>query len=153
MDIKLKSITRQNWEDAIALQVEKGQQGFVPSVAVSLAKTYVKPDGDHITYVPFAIYNKEKMVGFVMHAYEPGSTNMYWINGFLIDSAYQGKGYGKVAILALIKWIRTSFPLCEEIRLTVYDDNQKATRLYKSIGFQETEHYYDDERVWFYRVT
>lgn len=59
---------RENWEDALKLQVKDNQTKFVPSVAVSLAKVYIKPDGDAVEYQPFAIYNGDLMVGFVMHA-------------------------------------------------------------------------------------
>lgn len=46
VNLQLKVVTRENWEDALKLQVSKEQNQFVPSVAVSLAKVYIKPDGD-----------------------------------------------------------------------------------------------------------
>lgn len=57
MNIQLKVVTRENWEDALQLQVKENQRKFVPAVAVSLAKVYIKPDGDNVEYIPFAIYN------------------------------------------------------------------------------------------------
>lgn len=89
---------RENWEDALKLQVKDNQTKFVPSVAVSLAKVYIKPDGDAVEYQPFAIYNGDLMVGFVMHAVVKETTDMYWINGFIIDQKQQGNGYGKSGI-------------------------------------------------------
>ncbi len=68
MNVQLKVVTRDNWEDALKLQVKEDQRKFVPAVAVSLAKVYIKPDGDNVEYIPFAIYDGDLMVGFVMHA-------------------------------------------------------------------------------------
>ena len=68
MNIQLKVVTRENWEEALKLQVKENQLKFVPPVAVSLAKVYIKPDGDNVEYIPFAIYHGDLMVGFVMHA-------------------------------------------------------------------------------------
>jgi diamine N-acetyltransferase len=152
MTIQLKSVTRENWEEALALKVNETQNKFVPSVAVSLAKVYIKPDGDNVEYIPFAIYDDEKMVGFIMHAYVENTTNMYWINGFIIDEKYQGKGYGRAALSEMAQWIINRFPQCKEIRLTVYRENEAACGLYKSFGFQPTGDVYGEEDVWFLSI-
>jgi len=152
MTIQLKNVTRENWEEALALKVNEKQNKFVPSVAVSLAKVYIKPDGDNVEYIPFAIYDDEKMVGFIMHAYVENTTNMYWINGFIIDEKYQGKGYGRAALAEMVQWIKNRFPNCKEIRLTVYRENQVACGLYKSFDFQPTGDVYGEEDVWFFSV-
>lgn len=148
MEVKLKQITRENWEEALNLNVKSAQKNFVPSVAVSLAKIYIKPDGENVEYIPFAIYDGEQMIGFIMHAYEQGTTDMYWINGFLIDEQFQGKGYGKAALSELIRWIVNKFPICKEIQLTVYKDNLVARELYRRVGFLPTGKVYGEEDVW-----
>jgi diamine N-acetyltransferase len=83
--VKLRIVTRENWERALLLKVNNNQKKFAPEVALSLAKVYIKPDGDQVEYIPFAIYDGEQMVGFIMHAFEENTSDMYWINGFLID--------------------------------------------------------------------
>ncbi|MFD9625699.1 GNAT family N-acetyltransferase [Peribacillus muralis] len=148
MNVHLKGVTRENWEEALSLKVKEQHITFVPSVAVSLAKVYIKPDGDNIVYVPFAIYDKELMVGFIMHAYDAKTTNMYWINGFMIDASYQGKGYGRAALSEMVHWITNKFTNCKEIRLTVFKDNVNACELYKSFGFLPTGDVYGEEDVW-----
>ncbi|WP_260288766.1 GNAT family N-acetyltransferase [Peribacillus aracenensis] len=149
MKVHLKCVTRENWEEALALKVKKQQSNFVPPVAVSLAKIYIKPDGDNIVYLPFAIYDKEIMVGFIMHAYDESTTNMYWINGFIIDEGYQGKGYGRATLSEMVNWIANRFTICKEIRLTVFKDNENARELYKRFGFLPTGDVYGEEDVWF----
>ena len=68
MTISLSPVTRDNWLEVLELKVKPEQAGFVPSVAISLAKVHIKPDGDSVEYLPFAIYHEETMVGFMMHA-------------------------------------------------------------------------------------
>ncbi|KMP36664.1 GNAT family N-acetyltransferase [Bacillus albus] len=148
MNIQLKIVTRANWEDALKLQVKEEQRKFVPTVAVSLAKVYIKPDGDNVEYIPFAIYDGELMVGFVMHAFIKETTDMYWINGFIIDQKQQGNAYGKEALQESIYLIKNTCKACREIRLTVHKDNLSAKKLYERYGFQPLGHDYDGEQVY-----
>ncbi|MBM7583679.1 diamine N-acetyltransferase [Bacillus pakistanensis] len=148
MNVQLKVVTRQNWEEALTLEVEQHQSKFVPTVAVSLAKVYIKPDGENIEYIPFAIYDQEEMVGFIMHAFDESTSNMYWINGLIIDKKFQGKGYGKAALTEVVRWISNKFTQCKEIRLTVYRENYTGINLYKNFGFVPTGEVYGDEDVW-----
>src|SRR5258708_21231842 len=91
MTISLKEITRANWREALTLSVKPEQQRFVadyaPVAAIALAKAYIRPDG--LIWVPYAIYTDAIMVGFTMLAYEPDSSDQYWIYHFFIDQRYQ----------------------------------------------------------------
>ncbi len=147
MNVQLKNVTRENWEQALKLKVKSGQEDFAPSVAVSLAKIYIKPDGENVEYLPFSIYEGEKMVGFIMHAYEEETCDMYWINGFIIDEKEQRKGFGRAALLEMIQWISNKFPQCKEIRLTVHKKNDGARKLYETVGFTLTGQVFGDEHV------
>ncbi|WKA51328.1 GNAT family N-acetyltransferase [Planococcus liqunii] len=147
MKIKLAPVTRDNWEDCLNLKVSTEQSRFVPAAAVSLAKPYIKPDGDQVEYLPFAIYDGETMVGFIMHAFEKQTVDMYWINGFFIDEQQQGKGYGKAALSEMIRWIAAHSPQAREVRLTVYPENQRARRLYLNCGFKLTGDFHGEEEV------
>lgn len=148
MNVQLKVVSRENWEDALKLQVKENQRKFVPVVAISLAKVYIKPDGDNVEYIPFAIYDGNLMVGFIMHAVVRETSDMYWINGFIIDQKQQGNGYGKAALQESIYLIKNTFKECKEIRLTVHKDNISAKKLYERYGFQSLGHDYDSEEVY-----
>ena len=146
MKVQLKLVTRENWQEALKLKVKDVQNHFVPTVAVSLAKVYIKPDGDNVNYLPFAIYEEEQgMIGFVMHAYVENTDDMYWINGFIIDEKYQGKGYGRAALCKMVNWIINQYEQCKEIRLTVHKENDAARRLYKRVGFVEAGEFDEEE--------
>ncbi|MDM5337105.1 GNAT family N-acetyltransferase [Fictibacillus enclensis] len=146
--MELRKVDRDNWEEALRLKVMKEQEKLVPSVAVSLAKVYIKPDGDDVEYLPFSIYVNDRMVGFIMHAYVQKTENMYWINGFLIDEQQQGKGYGKQALNEMISWIERKFPHSKETRLTVNKENHHAKALYEKLDYVPTGEEYDGEIVY-----
>lgn len=148
MEIQLRDVTRDNWEEAMALKGTPEQETFAPTVAESLAKIYIKPDGADVTCIPFAIYDDEQMVGFIMHAYEEQTKGSYWINGFIIDEKFQGKGYGKDAFSKIVQWIQKQHPQCEGIRLTVARENDHAKGLYERFGFIDTGIVYGNEQVY-----
>ncbi|MCZ6943873.1 GNAT family N-acetyltransferase [Bacillus mycoides] len=148
MNVQLKIVTRENWQDALKLRVKENQIQFVPAVAVSLAKVYIKPDGENVEYIPFSIYDGDLIVGFIMHTFVRESTDMYWINGFIIDEKEQGKGYGKAALQEIINLIKNNFKECEEIRLTVHKDNISAKKLYECYDFKPLGNVYDGEEVY-----
>jgi diamine N-acetyltransferase len=134
--INIEPVTAANWHEAIALDVHPGQREFTPSVAVSLAKAYVQPDGAN--YDPYAIYAGKTMVGFYSFIYYPGPLYFCSIGGFLIDKAHQGKGYGRAALADFVTFVQRKHPECSEIYLTVHPRNTAAARLYNSLGFVKT---------------
>lgn len=138
--ISLRDISRENWREALTLTVHPDQQRFVadyvPIVLIGLAKAYVGSLG--LTWLPYAIYADELMVGFVELAYEPESPDEYWIYHFFIDQRYQGKGFGRLALRALIEQTKIQFPNCRGIKLTVHPENLPAQNLYMRAGFTAT---------------
>jgi diamine N-acetyltransferase len=138
--ITLREITRENWREALQLAVHPDQQRFVadyaPIVLVALAKAYVSPLG--LVWLPYAIYAGHEMIGLLELAIEPDSTDQYWIYHFFIDQRYQGQGYGKQALAALIEHIERNYPECRSISLTVQPENLPAQRLYTAAGFIRT---------------
>lgn len=63
--VELREITEDNFEEVINLKVSKNQESFVSSVAYSLAQAWAYKE----TAFPFAIYENEVPVGFVMLGY------------------------------------------------------------------------------------
>jgi diamine N-acetyltransferase len=134
--IHIRPVTAANWREAIALEVHPEQRNFTPSVAVSLAKAYIQPDG--AVYDPFAVYTGQTMVGFYSFIYYPGSLQYVAIGGFLIDRAHQGKGYGRAALADFLTGVGRRHPECTDVFLTVHPQNDVAIRLYTSFGFVKT---------------
>ena len=130
--IKLKEITADNLEDVLKLKVSKNQENFVSTTAYSLAQAYVYRGNAY----PFAIYADDTLVGFIMFGFYE-LRNQYTLWKFLIDEKYQNKGYGKIALLLGIAYMKKQYDI-KEMYTGVAIDNHVAERLYHSVGFQLT---------------
>ncbi|MBM7660972.1 diamine N-acetyltransferase [Bacillus mesophilus] len=134
MNLTLKNINRENWEDAIALSVSEEQMGFMASNLYSIAEVQFLE-----SFLAMGVYLEEEMIGFTMFGIDPDDGN-YWIYRLMIDQRYQGNGYGKQAVelvVTKIKEINTSnVPL---IMIGYHPSNNGAKITYKKAGFVETE--------------
>ena len=130
--IKLEEITADNFEDVLNLKVSKNQENFVSTTAYSLAQAYVYRENAY----PFAIYADDTLVGFIMFGFYE-SRNQYTLWKFLIDEKYQNKGYGKIALLLGIEYMKKQHDI-KEMYTGVSIDNNVAERLYYSVGLQLT---------------
>lgn len=130
--IKLKKITKDNFEDVLKLKVKKNQENFVSTTVYSLAQAYVYQENAY----PFAIYADDTLVGFIMFGFYE-LRNQYTLWKFLIDEGHQNKGYGKAALLLGIERMKEEHHI-QEMYTGVALGNEVAERLYESIGFQLT---------------
>lgn len=129
----IKPINKENWEEAVEISIHKDQEIFVPSVIESLAFAYIKPWDE--AFDPYIICYENKIVGFFYLSYTPDSRDNYWIGGFQIDKKYQGKGYGILALLEILKFISETYTHCIVVSLTVEKNNEPARQLYEKVGF------------------
>jgi len=140
VEIAIRTVTSENWRETLELTVRPQQQRFIseysPIAAIALAKAYVRPGG--MIWAPYAIYASGMMVGFFTLAYEPDTTDQYWLFHFFIDQRYQGRGYGKTAMQRIIELVRRKQPRSQMLQLTVHPENLAAQRLYSVAGFQLT---------------
>jgi diamine N-acetyltransferase len=151
--IALRPITPDNWVECMELTPTDDQQarGYVAPNVLSLAQAYAER-----WWRPLAVYADETMVGFVLYGRWPesGFSASLWgdqpkpgidyILRMMIDKRYQGQGYGKAALAALIERIKAQ-PDCQAIELDYDRENIAAARLYTSCGFQPVEENEDGE--------
>lgn len=130
--ISLRPVTADNIDEVLALRVREDQTAFVSTTAESLAQAYVYS----ATAFPFAVYDEETLVGFIMMGYYEAK-QYYTLWKFLIDQAYQHKGYGREALKQGIAYMKERFRITE-IYTGVHPDNAVARRLYESVGFVGT---------------
>ncbi|MBE5793313.1 MAG: GNAT family N-acetyltransferase [Clostridiales bacterium] len=130
--IQLKPVTRENLENVLALRVSTEQQRYVSPTAHSLAQAYVYRE----TAFPFAVYADETLVGFIMFGYYE-ARRQYTLWKFLIDQRYQGRGYGRAALMKGIAYMKETFAI-KELYTGVSLGNAAAKQLYRSVGFAET---------------
>lgn len=131
MDVTLREVTRDSWEECVRLKVAEEQAGYVAANVYSLAESRFYPE-----MVPLAIYAGETMVGFVMYGLDPRD-HQYWIYRLMVDHMHQGKGYGRAAMVQTLDRLR-QIPGCTAAVIGYEPENAAAARLYASLGFRET---------------
>ncbi|CAM5196910.1 Diamine N-acetyltransferase OS=Ureibacillus acetophenoni OX=614649 GN=SAMN05877842_105160 PE=4 SV=1 [Ureibacillus acetophenoni] len=132
--LHLKTITKDNWVDAISLRVKEDQVNFVASNAVSLAQLNFLEN-----FHAKGIYYGDEMVGFTLYGIDEDD-HEFWIYRMMIDAKHQGKGYGKESVKLVIDDIKA---IKEErhqtITLSYEPTNVHAKRIYEKMGFKEVE--------------
>ncbi|MGG0753025.1 GNAT family N-acetyltransferase [Brevibacillus laterosporus] len=128
MNLILKEITSENWEECIELQPHEDQKAFVASNLYSLAQSKFLPD-----FETLAVYKDQKMVGFVMFGKDPDDSQ-YWIYRLMIDASHQGKGYGIKTMKQVIERIKAKTDTTD-IMVAYHPENHAAAYLYKKLGF------------------
>ena len=133
MNITLKEVNRSNFDEVIKLEVNESQRGFVASNIRSIAESKV-----YDNFCTKAIYNGDELVGFLMYGQDDGKTDDVWLIRFMIDRSFQGKGYGKAAMLSVIHEMNERYKK-DRIYLSFQPDNslqihlhQKTNRLHGS---------------------
>ena len=138
MTVTLRPIARDNLWAVVDLKVQSGQEEFVADNIDSIANAYVEP-----TFVPLGVYAGDELVGFAMYGQHP-DTGAWWVIRLMIDREHQGKGYGRVAMEAVIDMMADRVG-CEEIVTSFVPANAIAARLYASLGFRPTGEIEDGE--------
>ncbi len=135
--VTLQSITPDNYMECLTMQVETAQTSFVATNAKSLAEAKADP-----TLVPLAVYDRAAlgylpphipipMVGFIMYELKGG---VGCILRLMIDRRCQRQGYGRAAVLEVIRRLR----LISEVQLIATSHqpgNEASANLFQSIGF------------------
>ena len=78
----------------------------------------------------------------------PVAAGNYCLWRFMIDRNFQGRGYGKAALEAALRYL-AGLPCgpAEYIWLSYEPENQRARAMYRSMGFVENGQRCDDEIV------
>ncbi|QND61120.1 GNAT family N-acetyltransferase [Mesorhizobium huakuii] len=113
-----------------ALQLAPEQMDFVASNADSLREA--KSDRDAR---PRAIMAGDRVVGFLMYE-APRDDDEARIYRFMIDRAWQGRGYGKAALHEALAEIQ-GLGHIRHVSICYEPENEAARQLYRSAGFVE----------------
>ena len=134
--VTLQEITPDNFDQCLALSVDDSQKEFVASNVKSLAQAWLFPKAAK----PFAIYNSEEMVGFLMLDLDcdyDGTGKKCGLWRFMVDKAHQNKGYGKAALKLALQYVKDNCTP-ERFSTSYVPGNDHAAGLYRSLGFVET---------------
>ena len=124
-------VNNENRKEVEGLTVFSEQAGFIESVSECLQ------EADELElWRPVGIYDNNTLIGFAMYGYFPEpAPGQLWLDRLLIDKKYQGKGYGKQAVVSLLDRLHTEYQ-SNTVYLSVYANNHHAIRLYQQIGFR-----------------
>lgn len=130
------------WFATVECTLRPGQEEFVNPAGFSIGRAYLSPqdnlpcvvckaDGERIGYIVFRMWLGEGC-----------GTN--W--SYYLDCSFQGMGYGKPAAELAVRILKTAMPELP-IFLSTEAANDKAQRLYQSIGFTKTDQLDGDDWV------
>ena len=124
-------VNDENRKEVEGLTVFSEQADFIESVSECLQ------EADELDlWCPVGIYDNDTLIGFAMYGYFPEpAPGQLWLDRLLIDKKYQGKGYGKQAVVSLLDRLHTEYQ-SNTVYLSVYENNLHAIRLYQQIGFR-----------------
>lgn len=144
MKVELREITKDNYRESVKLKVKSGQEEFVAPNVFSIAQSKF-----YSSWKPTAIFNDEEMVGFLMYGEDDlnEGDGTIWIIRLMIDEKYQGKGFGKEAMVKLIDHIKNNYEH-KEVFVSFVPANEGAKILYESLGFTDTGRIEEGEVVY-----
>ncbi|WP_238188547.1 GNAT family N-acetyltransferase [Paenibacillus sp. L3-i20] len=132
MSLQLRAITADNWRAVAALQVAEKQDHFIESNSFSMAESLFEGKG-----ISVGLYDGEVLVGYAMYGWYLASEGSIWLDRFMIDQGYQGRGYAKRFIRELLDHMQAEY-VVQKINLSLHPDNERAMKLYESFGFRLT---------------
>ncbi|HEY1642890.1 MAG TPA: GNAT family N-acetyltransferase [Streptosporangiaceae bacterium] len=141
---RLEQVTLENVRAACQIRLEPEQEHLVAPVAYSLADAYAAGD---IAW-PRLVYDGERLVGFVMVAFDPGNPlSLYhcYLWRLNISAGGQGRGYGRFAVSAVAEEaVRRG-----QHRMTVsyHPGDGGPEGFYARLGFRPTGEHIQDEVV------
>jgi len=143
MTIQVRPVSTDDWFACTRLEVSEEQKKWFPAPVV-----YWMAESRFVTdFHPMAIYKDSNLVGFAVYSDQVHDAGDYWLPALMIDRKYQGRGYGKESLLALVQWMQRTLN-CERIIIGHRPENRAAGALYESFGFQRvSEELIDGEVV------
>ena len=148
MSLELRPVTVANWNSLIKLKVREDQKDFVASNLYSIAEAqFGFEEEGHWSLSPFGVYVEDEPVGFAMTGLNYAHSHFQGlILRLMVDEKYQGQGYGRAAMEAMLGTFRADE--CVHVVCITYEpENNPARKLYASLGFEETGEYMENEVV------
>ena len=127
---------------AYECRLDDKQKELVNPAWFSIGRAYLFRDDNY----PCIICNEQMTpIGFINLCKWLGEGDAYtW--SYYIDISHQGKGYGKSAAQAAIQILKAANS-DKPIKLSTEKDNEKAQRLYVSLGFRRLPEFDGDDIV------
>ena len=130
--MEFRPIDRSNYWDCMSLTVAESQKWFVADNKQSLVEAAYE-EGLYV----LGIYQEETMVGFLLYDYD--ETIPGWsLSRFMIGKEFQGKGYGKQAVMEFLDKFRKEYQT-DKLYISVSLENKAARKMFGDLGFREVK--------------
>ena len=140
--IQFKGITEENF--SVIVQMKRPpEEGFVAPNVYSLAQAWLYRDNNDV--YPFAIYNDETPVGFMLLD-EDLEERCLVIWRIMFPMEYQNKGYGTQALRQIIQLARESQKY-DYLLIDCVPENTLARHVYEKLGFVPTGEIVNDGEI------
>ena len=129
-EILLEPLDHTNWYKIYDLSVSEEQKTFFPVSNIEWIGISRYEEKTEL----FAIKKDDVFVGLIGGGFDEDGVTGY-VNPIMIDYRYQGNGYGKQAMILIIKYLQENLYVTK-INIGHRKVNDVAGNLYKSLGFK-----------------
>ncbi len=131
------------WYATVECRLYPEQEDYVNPAGFSIGRAWLDPENN----LPCIIRDSQgRRIGYIILRtwLAPGEGAYSW--SYYLDRDSQGQGYGRAAAELAVRILKTAAPDVP-IKLSTEWDNEKAQRLYQSVGFLKTEEMDGDDYV------
>ncbi|MFL2072024.1 GNAT family N-acetyltransferase [Marinilactibacillus psychrotolerans] len=132
--LNIRPVTKDNWRAIVELKPLTDQEKYITSNAESLLESFYET---RYNWSAFGLFKEEYPIGFTMIGAFNAEKEYIWLDRFMIDGQFQGKGYGKKFLQLIVDYIQLKWQV-KDIVLSIVKENNQAKKLYETIGFIDT---------------
>lgn len=132
--LNIRPVTKDNWRAIVELKPLTDQEKYITSNAESLLESFYET---RYNWSVFGLFKEEYPIGFTMIGAFNAEKEYIWLDRFMIDGQFQGKGYGKKFLQLIVDYIQSKWQV-KDIVLSIVKENNQAKKLYETIGFIDT---------------
>lgn len=133
-ELTIRPVTDANWRAIVELRPLPHQSDWISSNAESLLEAIYEPKFNWLVY---GLYADAYPIGFAMIGAYNEERKYIWLDRFMIDGQFQGRGYGKKFLGKILEFIESHWTV-NDIVLSIEKDNHDAKILYEKFGFKDT---------------
>ncbi len=135
-ELSVKIMPKDKWSLIKDLSVHDEQDHFIETSGHCFNDA--ENDAYNMKWDFYGIYINDTLIGFAMHGEDRRLFySQVWLDRFMIDKKYQGKGYGKKSMELILQKMYEDYN-CKKIYLSVHENNFPAIKLYEKLGFKKT---------------
>ncbi|CAM3865155.1 GNAT family N-acetyltransferase [Alkalicoccus chagannorensis] len=134
MKLSMYPVDRHNFRSIAALTVASSQETLIENNALSMLEAWWEPEFD---WHCFGLYLDDTPAGFVMAGAWEETKKEVWLDRFMIDVRFQGRGLAGPLLQTAVTGIQQHWP-ADTIILSIHPDNTRARRFYEKHGFHFT---------------